>query len=89
MTPSATFPIVAILLTITESVAAAPANGCVRVIQAWNETVDCQVTEQIEVLTWPDGFRGRDRRGKWTDLVLSGPCPKCIRITELARFASA
>lgn len=66
------------LLSGGPGAAAAPRNSCVRVIQAWQEAIDCQITEQIQRLTWPDGFVGSHRRGKWSDIQLNGPCPKYV-----------
>jgi hypothetical protein len=66
------------LLTSVESEASAQPNSCVRVIKAWHEAINCQITEQIERLTWPDGFTGTGRLGKWSDVKLNGPCPKYV-----------
>jgi hypothetical protein len=66
------------LLAGSENAAAAQANSCVRVITAWHEALDCQITEQIERLTWSDGFKGPGGRGKWSNIKLNGPCPKYV-----------
>jgi hypothetical protein len=57
---------------------AAPLTSCVQVIEAWRDAVDCQTTEDIPYLTWPDGFSkwpGAER-GKWSDISMGGPCGK-------------
>lgn len=60
------------------SASAAPLTSCVQVIEAWREAVDCQNTEDIPYLTWPDGFSKwpGSERGKWSDIRMGGPCGK-------------
>jgi hypothetical protein len=70
--------VVAVLLsTNVKSFAAAP-NSCISVVKAWHKAVDCQETEQVAFLTWPDGYRESEKsnRTKWSDVSMNGPCPK-------------
>ena len=66
------------LLGLISSAASATPNSCLDVIHAWRDAVDCQTSEAITSLTWDDGYTewptlGRD---KWSDIKMSGPCPK-------------
>ena len=72
-------PVIAALLLATESSAlAAPPNSCIKVIEKCREAVDCQVSELIEPLTWPDGFTSWPTipRQKWSEIQMTGACPK-------------
>ncbi|QAY78926.1 hypothetical protein [Sphingosinicella sp. BN140058] len=65
------------LLAASEGMATASRNSCVRVIQAWHEAIDCQVTEQVESLTWSNGF-SNPKRLPWSEVRLNGACPKYV-----------
>jgi hypothetical protein len=67
-----------IATSLTASAIAAPASPCLKLIREWRDASDCQVSEAIPLLTWPDGYTkwpGSERR-KWSDINLTGPCPK-------------
>lgn len=67
-----------LFLVQTVSASAAPKSDCVQLIESWRDARDCQNTEAIELLTWPDGFTKWPRlgKGKWSDISMNGPCPK-------------
>jgi hypothetical protein len=67
-----------LLLNTISSPVVASANSCLSVVRAWKDAVDCQITEAVEVLTWSDGYTQwpLQGRGKWSDIMMSGPCGK-------------
>jgi hypothetical protein len=67
-----------IAVSLTAPAIASPASPCLKLIREWRDASDCQVSEAIPQLTWPDGYihwPGSERR-KWSDKNLTGPCPK-------------
>jgi hypothetical protein len=67
-----------LVLNLVASPASASANSCLSVVRAWNDAVDCQVTDAVGALTWADGYSQwpGSGRGKWSEIRMSGPCGK-------------
>jgi hypothetical protein len=67
-----------IAVSLTAPAIAAPTSQCLKLIREWRDATDCQISEAIPKLTWPDGYTKWPglQRTKWSDINLTGPCPK-------------